>query len=242
MWGLFVAELMGTLILVLLGNGVIANVVLGESKGKGSGWIVIATGWGLALAMGLYVAGWMTGGHLNPAVTIAFAVRGLIPWVTVIPYICGQLVGAFIGALLVYVAYLPHWGKSREADQLAAFATIPAIRAPWKNFLTEVIATAVLLLGIVAILNRHNITQMGLGALAVGFLLWAIGLGLGGPTGFAVNPARDLAPRIAHSILPMRGKGSSRWSYAWVPICGPIVGGLIGIYLYDLILLAWGGE
>ena len=230
------SEVIGTMILVILGDGVVANVVLSKTKGNSSGWIVITAGWGFAVAIAVYVVGWVGGAHLNPAVTIGLAAIGSFPWALVPWYIAAQMLGAFIGAIIVYLAYHEHFAQSDDADgKLGVFATGPAIRSNLWNLVTEIIGTAMLLMGILGISNTHN--NMGaLGALVTGILIWGIGLSLGGPTGYAINPARDLGPRIAHAILPIPGKRDSDWSYAWIPIVGPIVGGLLGAGIYTLAL------
>ncbi len=230
----YLAEVIGTMILILLGDGVVANVVLNRSKGQNSGWIVITTGWGLAVAMAVYAVGWASGAHINPAVTVGLAVIGKFPWAQVPGYIVAQVIGAFIGAVLVWLAYYPHWAETEDpALKLAVFSTGPAIRNYPLNFITEVIGTFMLLLGVLFIIDpNNNLGATGLIPLLVGFLVWSIGLSLGGPTGYAINPARDLGPRIAHAILPIPGKGDSDWEYAWVPIVGPIVGGIIGALVY----------
>lgn len=227
----WVAEIIGTMILILLGDGVVANVVLGKTKGQASGWIVITTGWALAVAMAVYAVGRISGAHINPAVTIALAAIGKFPWSDVPLYIVGQFIGAFIGAVLVWLAYYPHWAETPDpALQRAVFCTAPNIRNYALNFITEVIGTFTLVFGVLAI-GANNLPA-GWTPLLVGFLVWAIGLSLGGPTGYAINPARDLGPRIAHAVLPIPGKGDSDWAYAWVPVVGPIVGGLIGAFLF----------
>jgi glycerol uptake facilitator protein len=227
----WVAEIVGTAILILLGNGVVANVVLGKTKGQASGWIVITTGWAMAVAVAVYAVGRISGAHINPAVTIAFAVKGDIPLEQVPLYIIGQFIGAFIGAVLVWLAYYPHWAETPDpALKRAVFCTAPNIRNYPLNFITEVIGTFVLVFGVLAI--TANELSAGLAPLLIGFLVWAIGLSLGGPTGYAINPARDLGPRIAHAVLPIPGKGDSDWGYAWVPVVGPIVGGLIGALVF----------
>ncbi|WP_376789381.1 MIP/aquaporin family protein [Thermoflexus sp.] len=227
----WVAEIIGTMILILLGDGVVANVVLGKTKGQASGWIVITTGWAMAVAMAVYAVGRISGAHINPAVTIALAAVGKFPWSDVPLYIVGQFIGAFIGAVLVWLAYYPHWAETPDpALKRAVFCTAPNIRNYALNFLTEVIGTFTLVFGVLAI--GGNKLAEGLAPLLVGFLVWAIGLSLGGPTGYAINPARDLGPRIAHAVLPIPGKGDSDWGYSWVPVVGPIVGGLIGAFLF----------
>ncbi|WP_322802480.1 MIP/aquaporin family protein [Thermoflexus sp.] len=227
----WVAEIIGTMILILLGDGVVANVVLGKTKGQASGWIVITTGWAMAVAMAVYAVGRISGAHINPAVTIALAAVGKFPWSDVPLYIVGQFIGAFIGAVLVWLAYYPHWAETPDpALKRAVFCTAPNIRNYALNLLTEVIGTFTLVFGVLAI--GANKLADGLAPLLVAFLVWAIGLSLGGPTGYAINPARDLGPRIAHAVLPIPGKGDSDWGYSWVPVVGPIVGGLIGAFLF----------
>jgi glycerol uptake facilitator protein len=242
------AEAIGTMLLVLLGDGVVANVVLTRTKGQNSGWIVITVGWGVAVALAVYAVGRISGAHLNPAVTIGLAAIGSFPWQQVPGYIVAQLVGGFIGAVLVWLMYLPHWKVTADpASKLGVFATGPAIRNPGANFIGEVIGTAVLVFGILAIAaNAQTLSKpgdvdlsfvfsRGLMPLLVGVLVLGIGLSLGGPTGYAINPARDLAPRLAHALLPIPGKGSSDWEYSWIPVVAPIVGGVLGAGAYFLI-------
>jgi glycerol uptake facilitator protein len=232
----FSAELIGTLILILLGDGVVANVLLKKSKGENSGWIVITAGWGFAVAMGIYITGWVSGAHMNPAVTLAFVATGDLAPYACIPYILGQFAGAAIGAFLVFLTYKAHWAETEDPDlKLSVFCTMPAIRKGKYNIMTEIIGTAVLLFGVMGIASKHNGLSGGIAPLAVGFLVFAIGLSLGGPTGYAINPARDLIPRIMHAILPIPNKRDSDWKYAWIPVVGPIVGGIIGAVLYKLI-------
>jgi glycerol uptake facilitator protein len=239
----FTAELIGTMLLVILGDGVVANVVLNKTKGQNSGWIVVATGWGLGVAMAVYSIGWISSGHINPAVTLAMAAIGKFPWSTVPTYLAAQFLGAFLGAIIVWLAYLPHWGAtSDQAAKLGVFCTGPAIHKPAQNFITELIGTFVLVLGVLAILSPQNLNPntgfpSGIGPMLVGLLVFSIGLSLGGPTGYAINPARDFGPRLAHFVLPISGKGDSAWGYAWVPVLGPIVGGLLGAFVYQLF---WG--
>jgi glycerol uptake facilitator protein len=229
------AELVGTALLVLLGNGVVAGVLLSRSKSQNAGWIVIAMGWGLALAIAVYAVGSISGAHLNPAITIGQLVIGGIDAADAAMYIIGQFVGAFLGALLVWLHYLPHWGATEDPGlKLAAFSTGPAIRSTPANLAAEAIGTFVLAFGVSAILLPANDVG-GLGGLIIGGLLMAIGLSLGGPTGYAVNPARDLAPRIAHAILPIAGKGDSDWAYAWVPVVGPLIGGVLGAVTFSVL-------
>ena len=229
----FTAELVGTALLVLLGDGVVAGVLLTKSKGEKSGWLVITTGWGLAVALAVYTVGRISGAHINPAVTLSLAAVGKLPWTQVPAYLGGQVIGAFLGAVLVWLAYLPHWSVTEDQSlKLAVFSTAPAIRSTPANFVTEVIGTCVLIFGVLALGANKAPNDTGLTPLLVGFLVWAIGLSLGGPTGYAINPARDLVPRLAHAVLPIAGKGGSDWGYAWVPVAGPIVGGVIGAVAY----------
>jgi glycerol uptake facilitator protein len=235
----FMAEILGTLILILLGDGVVANVVLSKNKGEGGGgggaWIVIATGWGLAVAMAVYATGWVSGAHINPAVTVGLAAAGLFPVAQVVPYIIAQFIGAFLGAVLVWLAYYKHFEATENADlKLAVFCTGPAIRNTTWNLITEIIGTMMLLWGVVFIFNPNN-NVGALGPYLVGFLVFSIGLSLGGPTGYAINPARDLGPRIAHFILPIPGKRDSDWGYSWIPVVGPLIGGIIGAVTWAII-------
>jgi len=233
---IFLAELVGTMVLVLLGDGVCANVLLKKSKGYKSGWIVIATGWGFAVMMAVYIAGWVSGGHINPAVTIGFIAVGKLTLPEAWPYFLGQFSGAFIGGVLVWIAYLPHWKVTEDPDmKLSVFCTMPAIRNYKLNILVEIIGTAMLLMGVMGIFNVHNSIGSGIGPYLVGILVFGIGLSLGGPTGYAINPARDLGPRIAHALLPIPGKRDSDWAYSWVPVLGPIIGCLLGAFLYQLV-------
>lgn len=227
----------GTMILIWLGDGVVANVVLNKSKGQNSGWIVITAGWGFAVMVAVYVVGWISGAHINPAVTLGLATIGNFPWSLVPGYIIAQVLGAFVGAIIVYLMYMDHFAATDDPTaKLGTFATIPAIRNLGKNFMTEAFGTAMLLIGILGITNSNN-SVGGMGALLVGLLVWAIGLSLGGPTGYAINPARDFGPRLAHAVLPIPGKGDSDWGYGLiVPIFGPIVGGILGAIVYQLIV------
>ncbi|MDI3317911.1 MAG: MIP/aquaporin family protein [Bacillota bacterium] len=232
----YLAEFVGTAILIVLGDGVVANVLLNRSKGQNGGWMVITTGWALAVAIAVYAVGWISGAHINPAVTVALAAIGRFPWSEVPGYIVAQVLGAFAGAVLVWLAYLPHWGETADPDlKLAVFSTMPAVRNYPLNFLTEVIGTAVLVLGVLFIPDRHNAIGGGLVPLLIGVLVWAIGLSLGGPTGYAINPARDFGPRLAHAVLPIPGKRDSDWAYAWIPIVAPLVGGVLGALLFHAI-------
>jgi glycerol uptake facilitator protein len=240
----FIAEFLGTLLLMLLGNGVVANVVLNKTKGQNSGWIVIAMGWGLAVFVGVAVAGPISGAHLNPAVTIGLAAAGLFAWSKVVMFIVAQMLGAAVGTTLVWLMYRDHFNSTEDGDaKLACFCTGPAIRNIPSNAISEIIGTFVLVLVIFYMVGpslegqgiEHAKLGLGtLGALPVGFLIIAIGLSLGGTTGYAINPARDLAPRIMHAILPMNNKGGSDWGYALVPVIAPIIGCLLaaGLYLF----------
>jgi glycerol uptake facilitator protein len=234
----FSAELIGTMILILLGDGVVANVLLKQSKGNGGGWIVITAGWGFAVMAGAYAVATVSGAHLNPAVTLGLAAIGKLDWNLVPTYITAQMVGAFLGAVLVWLAYLPHWGITEDkAAVRGVFCTAPAVRKPIANLITEIIGTFVLVVGALAIPSTRNLLEntgfgTALGPMLVGFLVWSIGLSLGGPTGYAINPARDLGPRIAHALLPIPGKIDSDWGYAWIPVIGPIVGGVAGALFY----------
>ena len=224
-WG---AETIGTALLILLGDGVVAAVLLNHSKAQNSGWIVITFGWGMAVAMAVFAVGQFSGAHLNPAVTLGFAIEGRTDWGDVPKYLLGEFSGAFIGAFLVYLSYLNHWRPTEDPGlKLAVFSTAPAIRDTIANLITEIIGTFVLVFGVMAIFANKAMGTEPLGALIVGFLVLAIGLSLGGPTGYAINPARDLGPRIMHAILPIPGKGPSDWGYAWIPVVGPLIGAAI---------------
>jgi glycerol uptake facilitator len=232
---IFGAEVIGTAILILLGNGVVAGVLLNLSKAQNAGWIVITFGWGMGVMLAVYAVGQFSGAHLNPAVTLGFAVIGNTDWSDVPKYLAGEFVGAFIGATLVWLAYLNHWGATEDPGlKLACYSTAPAIRNPVANLITEVIGTFLLLFGILGIVANEAPVETGLAALLIGLLVFVIGLSLGGPTGYAINPARDLGPRIMHQILPIAGKGPSDWGYAWIPVVGPIVGGILGALAFDL--------
>jgi glycerol uptake facilitator protein len=233
----YMAEFIGTALLVLLGDGVVANVLLNKSKGQGGGWIVITAGWGMAVMAAVYEVGTISGGHLNPAVTIGLASIGKFPASKVAGYIAAQIAGAMLGGFLVWLAYLPHWKETPDTGiKLAVFSTAPAIRSAPANLLCEMIGAATLVCGALAIPSSANLSgpgwANGMGPLLVGLLVFAIGLSLGGPTGYAINPARDLGPRLAHAILPIAGKGGSDWSYSWIPVVGPIIGGLVGAWVY----------
>jgi glycerol uptake facilitator protein len=232
----FLAEIIGTMILIIFGGGVVANVVLGKTKGNSSGWIVITAGWGLGVAMAVYGVGPISGAHINPAVTISLAAIGKFPWSQVPAYVLAQMIGGFLGGIVVYQTYLAHRKETENPVlKLAVFSTIPEIRNTLANVLTEVIGTFVLIWGVLWIGDPRNNVTGGLAPLAVGFLVWAIGLSLGGPTGYAINPARDLGPRIAHFLLPIPGKGDSDWKYAWIPVIAPIIGGLGAALTYRML-------
>ena len=230
----YFAEFFGTLLLILLGDGVVAAVVLKKTKSENAGWLTIVLGWGLAVTLAIYAVGNISGAHLNPAVTLAMAFNGNFPADQVFGYIVAQFAGAFLGSVLVWLHYLPHWKETVDADtKRAVFCTAPAIRNTISNLLSEITATALLVLAILFI-GANEFTQ-GLNPIVIGILIVSIGLSLGGTTGFAINPARDLGPRIAHFILPIHGKGNSDWSYAWIPVVGPLVGGLLGAFIYSSI-------
>jgi len=236
----YIAEFLGTALMILLGDGVVANVSLAKSKGYAGGWIVITAGWGLAVLVAVYAMASLSGAHFNPAITLGLASIGRFPWDRVAGYIVAQTAGGILGGVLVWLAYLPHWKETPDARaKLAVFCTIPAIRNSLENLMCEIIGTTVLVFGALAIPSRHNLTQpgwdTGFGPLLIGLLIFSIGLSLGGPTGYAINPARDLGPRISHALLPIAGKGGSDWSYAWIPIVGPIVGGVLGAFGYRML-------
>ncbi len=230
----YLAEFIGTTLLILLGNGVVAGVVLRDTKSEDSGWFTIVIGWGLAVILAIYAVGGVSGAHLNPAVTLALAYAGKFPVDQIIGYIAAQLAGAFVGASLVWLHYLPHWKRTNDGSlKLAVFCTAPAIRNSFTNLISEIIATAVLIFAIL-FLGVNEFTQ-GLNPIVVGFIVVSIGLSLGGTTGFAINPARDLGPRIAHFVLPIQGKRNSDWGYAWIPVVGPVLGGLLGAIVFDAL-------
>jgi len=231
----FLGEVIGTMILTLFGCGVVANVLLEKSKGQNGGWIVITMGWGFAVTFAIYVAGKYSGAHINPAVTIGLAAGGYFSWGLVPLYIAGQMLGAFIGAVICFLTYKCHWEPTADAGlKLAVFSTGPAIRCTSENFLCEFIGTFFLVFIILGI-GANEFTQ-GLNPLIVGFFIVSIGLSLGGPTGYAINPARDLGPRIAHAILPIPGKGDSDWGYSWIPVVAPICGGVAGALTYKALI------
>nr|WP_276899562.1 MIP/aquaporin family protein [Pedobacter kyonggii] len=240
----YLAEFIGTALLILLGNGVVANVVLKGTKGNNSGWIVITTAWALAVFIGVVVAGPYSGAHLNPAVTLGLAIGKGFSWALVPFYIIAQLAGAMTGSFLVWLIYKDHFDATDDQGLKAApFATAPAIRNMSSNLISEIIGTFVLIFVIfyftdASMGTKETVTPIGLGsmgAIPVAFLVWVIGLALGGTTGYAINPARDLGPRIIHFLIPMKGKGSSDWGYAWVPIVGPIIGSVLAAVAFLLI-------
>jgi len=229
----FAAEVIGTALMIILGDGVVAGVLLNKTKAQNSGWIVITTGWAMGVAVAVYAVGRISGAHLNPAITLGLAVVGKFAWSDVPGYIVAQFIGAFLGAVIVWLAYLAHWPETEsQASKLSVFSTIPAIRRRPLNLLTEIIGTFVLVFGVLAISANAGPVQSGLTPLLIGLLVWGIGLSLGAPTGYAINPARDLGPRLAHALLPIPHKGSSDWGYSWVPVVGPLIGGAIGAAAY----------
>lgn len=238
------AEFIGTTILIVLGNGVVANVVLQQTKGYNAGWIVITAGWAFAVTLAVYCVGNISGAHLNPAVTIAFAAIGTFAWAKVPMYLAAQMAGGVVGGIIVWLVYLPHWSVTPDpAAKLAAFSTGPAIRQPIPNMISEIIGSFMLVFALSAVLSPGNFAPAsdlakGFSPVLVGVIIWSIGLSLGGSTGYAINPARDLGPRIAHSFLPIPGKGSSDWGYAWIPVAGPIIGGVLGAFFYKLMWAA----
>ncbi len=231
---LFLAEVIGTVILILLGDGVVAGVLLAKSKAQNSGWIVITMAWAFAVAIAVYAVGGFSGAHLNPAVTLGvFLTTADFGVDVLIGYWAAQMIGAFIGAVLVYLHYLPHWAETEDPGlKLAVFSTAPAIRNTTANFISEVIGTFVLVFAVFAIGGP----AAPIAPLAIGFLVVVIGLALGGTTGYAINPARDLGPRIVHAILPIPGKGDSDWEYSWIPVVGPLVGGVVGALAYQALI------
>jgi glycerol uptake facilitator protein len=248
----YIAEFIGTMLLIIVGDGVVAGVLLRNSKAENSGWIVITFGWAMGVAIAVYAVFAISGAHINPAVTIGLASIGQFPLADVPGYIIAQFLGAFTGAVLVWLAYLPHWEETADPGlKLGVFCTAPAIYRTVPNLITEIIGTAVLVFGVLGIVsNAQQIQQasdvdlssvytFGVVPLIVGLLVLGIGLSLGGPTGYAINPARDLGPRIAHAVLPIAGKGDNDWGYSWIPVVGPIIGGIIGAVLFNV--LGFGG-
>ena len=241
----FIAELIGTFLLILLGNGVVANVVLKQTKGHDSGWIVITTGWALAVYVAVMVAGPYSGAHINPAVTIALAVAGLFEWVNVGPYILAQFLGAMFAMIIIFITHKDHYDATEEPSDIhATFCNTPAIANTFRNLMSEIVGTFVLVFAVFYIVGpeltlgeQEGIIGLGsLGAIPVAFIVWSVGISLGGTTGYAINPARDLGPRIMHAFLPLKGKGSSGWGYSWIPVEGPILGGIIAAVLYMVLL------
>ena len=238
----FIAELLGTFLLILLGNGVVANVVLKNTKANGAGWIEITTAWALAVYVGVLVAGPYSGAHLNPAVTVSLAIGGLFDWSNVLIYILAQLLGAMLGSFVVWLTHKDHYNSTDDIEGIkASFCTAPAIRNYPINFLNEVVGTFVLLFAVFYIagpeieLESEKVVNFGLGSLGaipVAFVVWVIGLSLGGTTGYAINPARDLGPRIIYTLLPIKNKRNSDWSYSWIPVIAPLVGGAIAATLF----------
>jgi glycerol uptake facilitator protein len=235
----YIAEFIGTMILIILGDGVVAGVLLRNSKAENSGWIVITFGWAMAVAVAVYCVFQFSGGYINPAVTIGAAVTGGLEWAVVPGYIIAQFLGAFVGGVIVWLAYLPHWPETEdEGLKLGVFCTAPAIYNTPANLITEIIGTFILVFGVFGIFaysGEVGGSAAALNPLLVGLLVLGIGLSLGGPTGYAINPARDLGPRIAHAVLPIAGKGGSDWGYSWIPVVGPIIGGIIGAVLFTLL-------
>lgn len=232
----FIAEIIGTALLLLLGDGVVANVLLRGTKGENSGWIVITMGWGMAVFVGVFAVAVFSGAHINPAVTVGLAASGQFDWANVPAYLIAQFIGAAIGAILVWLHYHPHFATTEDKNlKLAVFCTAPAIRNPLFNFISEAIGTFVLVFGVLY-LAAPEVGLGALDALPVGLLVLVIGLALGGTTGYAINPARDLSPRLVHALLPIPGgKRDSDWGYAWIPVAGPFAGGLIAALLYHIL-------
>jgi glycerol uptake facilitator protein len=240
----YIGEFIGTMILIILGDGVVAGVLLRNSKAENSGWIVITFGWGMAVAVAVYCVGQFSGAHINPAVTIGLAASGQFEFALVPGYIVAQFLGAFVGGVIVWLAYLAHWEETEdEGLKLGVFCTAPAIYNTPANVITEIIGTFVLVFGVSGIVANAGavggdaaaVIASGLNPLIVGLLVLGIGLSLGGPTGYAINPARDLGPRIAHAVLPIAGKGGNDWGYSWIPVVGPIIGGILGGVLFVLL-------
>ena len=229
-----VGEFLGTTILVLLGDGVCAGTNLSKSKSKESGWIVVSFGWGFAVAFSVFSARWLCPGHYNPAVTLSMAIAHKLPWSAVLPYFAVQVLGAIVGAVLVWLTYYPHWAETKDEEAiLTSFATAPAIRNYVWNFFTELIATFILVYGLLALTNGD--LADGLNPLLAGFLITSVCLSLGGPTGVALNPARDFGPRLVHQLLPIANKGNSDWAYSWIPIIAPLVGGALAAALFNIL-------
>ncbi len=241
---IYLSECLGTFLLILAGNGSVANVLLKGTKGENSGFLLIATAWGLAVFLGVMVAGQFSGAHINPAVTLSLAIAGKFEWALVPGYIFAQMIGAMIGAVTVFTFYYPHYKQTENVDFIrATFCTSPAIRNSWSNFFSEFVGTIVLILAVlylvgpsISIDGKQQVMGLGsLDALPIGLVVWVIGMSLGGTTGYAINPARDLGPRIIHSFIPLKSKGTSDWKYAWIPIVGPISGGFVAVIIYLLL-------
>ena len=232
-------EFLGTLVLILLGDGVCCATSLNKSKAQGAGWAVVTLGWGLAVMCGVFIAGPYSGAHLNPAVTLGFAIAGQFDWCAVLPYIAAQMLGGFTGAVLVFIFYKDHFDATDDqATKLGVFCTAPAIMNKGRNFFCEALASWLLVFVILALGTKENLPEVGmgeLGAFPVTMLIVAIGMSLGATTGYAINPARDLGPRLAHAVLPIKDKGSNGWDYSWVPVAGPIVGGSLAALTYMLM-------
>jgi len=230
----YLGEFIGTLILIAFGGGVVAGVVLKRTKAEAGGWLLICVAWGMAVTLAIYAVGNISGAHINPAVTLGFAAVGAFPWVKVPGYIVAQILGAFTGGVIVWLNYLPHWKKTEDSSsKLGVFSTIPAIRSYPSNLISEMLGTFFLIFGLLFI-GANDFTE-GLNPIVVGALISAIGFSFGGTTGFAINPARDFGPRVAHTILPIPDKGSSDWAYAWVPVIGPLLGGITGGLTYGAL-------
>ena len=230
----YLGEFLGTMILIAFGGGVVAGISLKDSKAENGNWLLICVAWGLGVTLAIYAVGDISGAHINPAVTLGFAIIGEFPWSKVPGYVIAQIAGAFTGGIIVWLNYKPHWEKTEDqASKLGVFSTIPAIRSYGDNLLSEMLGTFFLIFGLLFI-GANNFTE-GLNPVVVGMLISAIGFSFGGTTGFAINPARDLGPRLAHSLLPIAGKGESDWSYSWVPIIGPVIGGSLGALLYTAL-------
>jgi len=230
----YLGEFIGTLILIAFGGGVVAGVVLKSSKAEAGGWLLICLAWGMAVTLAIYAVGNISGAHINPAVTLGFAAVGVFPWEKVPGYIIAQVLGAFTGGVIVWLNYLPHWKKTENHDsKLGVFSTIPAIRSYPANLVSEMIGTFFLIFGLLFI-GANDFTE-GLNPIVVGALISAIGFSFGGTTGFAINPARDFGPRMAHAVLPIPGKGTSDWKYSWVPVAGPTLGGVNGGLVYEAL-------
>jgi glycerol uptake facilitator protein len=231
----FLGEIIGTCILVVLGDGIVANVVLNKTKGHGSGWIAITLGWSMAVFVAVYSVAAVSGAHINPAASIALAASGKFPWADVPLYIAGQMIGAMIGALIVWISYRQHFEETLDGDaKLAVFCTGPAIRSPLNNLASEMIGTFILIFGVLSMVSPQS-SLGSLDALPAALLVLGIGLSLGGTTGFAINPARDLGPRIMHAILPISNKRESDWGYSYIPVVGPIAGGLLASFVHGLL-------